>query len=312
MKIVILSALALLASATAQASPPVRVVAETTTRSIQTDDPAPWWMRDGIIASLGEVETHIPANRASFSAQFSAVDKSLPTAQREVAERVKALARTLQAYGAEKAQVSTSLSVTPIYEQYKDKQGELQSNERADRIDRYEASVRFAVSVRDVSVLECAYAAVISAHPTSIQQVYFNLEPDNETKTELFKDAVIDAAQRARLAVEATGGKLGRVRLIDPTGRACQTDVLVAGADRGYGGSGQASEVVVTAQRRRSALGLPPPPPPAPAPIAAPGEEVAPRRSSALAAAAGIAVAQRVRDLRAGVIQPLRSAAGVC
>ena len=276
MRMIVLSALALLTTGSAQAARPVRVVAEGVSTPIQTDDPAPWWMREGIIASLGEVETHIPANRATFSAQFSAVDKSLPTAQREVADRVKALAKTLQAYGADKAQVTASLSVTPIYEQYKDKQGELQSNSRADRIDRYEASVRFSVSVRDVSVLERAYAAVISAHPTSIQQVYFNLEPDNETKTELFKDAVVDAAQRARLAVEATGGKLGRVQLIDPTGRACQTDVLVAGADRGYGGSGQASEVVVTA-RRRSALVLPPPPPPPPPPAPlAPGEEVAP------------------------------------
>lgn len=236
---------------------------------------APWWMREGIIAATGEVQTHIPANRAQFSAQFSAIDRSLATAQKAAADRVRALAKTLQAYGADKAQVETSLHVQPIYEQYRDKDGNLQTNTRADKIERYEVRVAFNVQVRDLAVLERAYAAVVSAHPVSVGQVYFRLEPSNETNTELFKEAVADAARRAHLAVEATGGKLGRVRLIDPTARACETDVLVTGAPRGYGqDAGGVQEVVVTGSRRANFQNVPvamaPPPPPPPAP----GEEV--------------------------------------
>ena len=241
--------------------------------------PAPWWMREPVIAASGEVQTHIPANRARFSAQFSSIDRSLATAQKNAADKVRALARTLQAYGADKAQVTTSLSVNPIYEQYRDKDGNLLTNTRADKIERYEVRVTFNVQVRDVTVLERAYAAVVSAHPVSMGQVAFNLEPTNETNAELFKAAVTDAARRARDAAEATGARLGKVRLIDPTSRACETDVLVAGAPRGLGAdAGGVQDVMVTGSRRMAVgymaesppplMIAPPPPPPAP------GEEV--------------------------------------
>ena len=244
-------------------------------------DPAPWWARLPIIAATGEVQTHVPANRGRFSAQVSVVDPSLAEATRQVAERVRTLAQTLAAYGADKVQVETSLSVTPIYQQYRDKQGELQTNERADRIERYEASVRFQVEVRDIAVVARAYAAVASAHPASIQPVFFSLEPDNELNTALFRAAVADAARRARLAGEAAGARIGRVLLIDPTARACETDVLVAGAPRTFGDdAGGVQEVVVTANRRAKVefapMAAPPPPPPPPPP--APGAEPAPEQ----------------------------------
>ncbi len=240
--------------------------------------PAPWWMREPIIAASGHVQTHIPANRGRFSAQFSSIDRSLAAAQKNAADKVRVLARTLQAYGADKARVETSLNVSPIYEQYRDKDGNLQNNVRADKIDRYEVRVNVNVQVRDMAVLERAYAAVASAHPISMGQVSFSLEPENETNTELFRAAVADAARRAKLAAEETGAKLGRVRLIDPTSRACETDVLVAGAARGLGeDAGGVQEVTVTGSRRIqgvpfAAVSAPPSPPPPPPP--APGEEV--------------------------------------
>ncbi len=278
-----LLAVALAAASMAQAAPSAPARSEPYMATIAANPPqygpAPWWMREGIIAATGEVQTHIPANRAQFSAQFSAIDRSLATAQKAAADRVRALARTLQGYGADKAQVETSLQVQPIYEQYRDKDGNLQTNVRADKIERYDVRVAFNVQVRDVAVLERAYAAVVSAHPVSVGQVYFHLEPSNETNTELFQAAVSDAARRARLAAEATGAKLGKVRLIDPTSRACETDVLVAGAARGYGqDAGGVQEVMVTGSRRMNAplpaVNVPAPPPPPPPP--APGEEVSP------------------------------------
>jgi uncharacterized protein YggE len=234
--------------------------------------PAPWWMREPIIAATGEVQTHLSANRASFSAQFSSIDRSLATAQRLASDKVRALARTLAGLGADKARVETSLSVDPIYEQYRDKDGNLQNNVRADKIERYDVTVSFNVQVRDLEVLEGAYAAVAAAGPVSIGRVFFSLEPDNETNAELFKAAMADAARRARMAAEATGARLGRVRLIDPTNRACETDVLVAGASRGFEqDAGGVQEVTVTAQRRKqnvpvavSALAAPAPAPPPP------------------------------------------------
>jgi uncharacterized protein YggE len=226
-------------------------------------------MRSPIIAATGQVRTEIPANRASFSAQFTALDPDLAAASRQAADKVRVLAKALQAYGPEKVQVQTSLSITPIYQQYRDKDGNLQSNVRADRIDRYQAGIAFRVELRDLGLLERVYAQTVSAHPSSTQPVSFTLEPSNDTNTELFKAATADAARRARLAAEAAGATLGKVMLIDPSGMACETNVLVAGAGRTQGeDAGGLQEVVVTGSRFAAAAPPPPPPPP--------GQDVAP------------------------------------
>jgi uncharacterized protein YggE len=238
--------------------------------------PAPWWMRDPVIASLGHVRTEVAANRAGFSATFQSIDRSAADASRKAADQVRALSQALAAYGVDKVRVETGLTTRPLYDQYRDENGVLRDNARSDRIERYQADATVTVTVRDVSVLERVYATVIAAQPTSTGQVFFNLEPDNSTKTWLQGEAVKDAARRAREAASNAGATLGGVRVIDPTGRACETDVL-AGWPSYSSGSGLATdvdEVAVTGSRlqRGAAAFAPPPPPPAPPPGAAPSE----------------------------------------
>ena len=230
-------------------------------------DRAPWWMREPIIASLGNIRAEFPANRASFSAEFQAVERTAPDATRVVAAKVKALVADLRGFDQERARVETTFTTQPLYEQYRDKDGNLLINARPDKIERYQTSVRVTLDVRDVALLERIYATVVAAGPTSTQPVYFSLEPDNATNTELARLAVADASVRARQAAEVTGGRLGAVKLIDPTGRACQTDVLVAGAPEGHGVGGEGlNEVVVTgsriAARDQAPMMAPAPPPP--------------------------------------------------
>ena len=228
--------------------------------------PAPWWMREPIVASLGEVRAEVPANRARFSAEFQAVEHAAPDATKTAAAKVKALVAALRAFDQDKVRVETTFSTQPLYEQYKDNNGNLLTNSRPDKIERYQTSVRVTLEVRDVALLEKVYATVMAAGPTSAQPVYFNLEPDNATNTEMSRLAVADAAARARQAAEASGARLGAVKLIDPTGRACQTDVLVAGAPESQGAGDEGfNEVVVTGSRRSVAapmMAAPPPPPP--------------------------------------------------
>ena len=228
--------------------------------------PAPWWMDQPIIASTGSVKADVLANRASFTASFQVVAKTAPEATRAAADKVRELGQALAAYGAAKVTVQTTFNMRPIYDQYRNREGNLVENQRADEIDAYEVNANVSVEVRDVALVERVYARVLAARPTSTQPVYFSLEADNATNTELYGLAVSDAARRARLSVEATGARLGPVKLIDPTGRACETDVLVAGAPRG-GDEVLAYDVAPVLQARVP----PPPPPPPPAPPRAPG-----------------------------------------
>lgn len=227
--------------------------------------PAPWWMRDPVIASTGYVRVELPANRAQFSASFQTVDRSVAEASRLAANQIRALSQTLAAYGIENVRVETTLSTQPLYDQYRDENGVLRDNMRADRIERYQAEATIQVQVRDVAVLERVYATVVASQPASIGQVYFQLEPDNVAKTNLAAAAMRDARTRAENAARNAGANLGSVRVIDPTGRACQTDVLAGWPSYG-GGGGQAttvdSEIVMSGSRMMAMA--PPPPPPAP------------------------------------------------
>ncbi len=189
--------------------------------------PAPWWMRDPVIASIGQVRVEIPANRAGFNATFQSIDRSAAEASARSAGQVRALSQALAAYGVERARVETTLTTRPLYEQYRDEAGNLRDNVRPDKIQRYQTEATVRIAIRDVAILERVYATVVATQPISITPVWFNLEPENEWKTRLAAEAMKDARRRAILAVENAGASLGSVRLIDPTGRACETDVLV-------------------------------------------------------------------------------------
>ena len=229
--------------------------------------PAPWWMRDPVIASVGHVRTEIPANRSGFSATFQSVDRSAADASRKAADQIRALSQALAAYGVDKVRVETTLTTRPLYDQYRDEAGVLRDNVRADRIERYQADATVTVTIRDVAVLERVYATVVASQPASIGQVWFNLQPDNATKTWLQGEAVKDAARRAREAASNAGGSLGGVRVIDPTGRACETDVL-AGWPSYSSGGGLATDVdgVRLQMREAEYVASPAPPPPPPPP----------------------------------------------
>lgn len=229
--------------------------------------PAPWWMRDPVIASVGQVRVEIQANRAFVSASFQSVDRSVTEASRAAADQVRALSQALSAYGADKVRVETSVTTRPIYDQYRDADGVMRDNVRADRVARYQADAAVNVTVRDVALIERVYATIVASRPTSIGQVNFNLEPENSWKANLQAEAMKDARRRAETAASNAGATLGRVKIIDPSGRVCQTDVLAGWPSYAAGGGQETTvdEVVVTGSRvRTEAAFAPPPPPPAP------------------------------------------------
>lgn len=249
--------LALLASPTLAQVPP----AELGARYV----PAPWWMREPVIASQGHVQTEVPANRARFGVRFNAVEKTAVEATTAAAAKARALDKSLAAIGVDKVRLTTTLNTRPLYEQYREKDGSLVDNQRADKIDRYEVTAQLFVTVRDIDVLERVYRLAVAARPTAIDGVGFSLEPDNATKAWLQVEAARDAARRARLSVEAAGGRLGAAKVVDPSGGVCQTQVL-AGWPSYVGGSlptdvERPDNIMVTGSRTTAPA---PPPPPAP------------------------------------------------
>jgi len=226
---------------------------------------APWWMNNSVITQTGFVYTEVPANRAQFSAEFQTSADTVEKAQAKAIDRTRALNQALDRLGRDAVRVTTSFSMRALYEEYRDKNGNRIEDQRGDKINGYEVSVNLALEVRDMSVLERAYALVLAASPTTTQQIYFSLQPDNATNTWLYSEAIKDAHTRAANAATAAGARLGAIQAIDPSGRACATDILARGADTSAD-YGDAQEV----QYRSYDASPPPPPPPAPMAMAAP------------------------------------------
>jgi len=266
MPIVLAAAMALAASATALPVAPQPAAPG-------AYDLAPWWMDKPVIPSIGYVTTEVPANRAAVSATYEAVDRDVAEATRTAAQKARAISGSLESYGADRVRVETHFNITPLYEQYRDKNGEMINNQRADKIDRYQVAVQVSVEIRDVRLVEPVYAILMSAKPSRAEPVTFSLEPSDETRTQMFRLAAADARRRAELAATAAGSRVGAVRVIDPTARACETDVLLALAGRSdveavpvpvaappmmAPRADSLSELVVTARKRAQAAGLRP------------------------------------------------------
>ena len=229
--------------------------------------PAPWWMKDPVIAAMGHVRTEVPANRARFAARFSVVEKTAAAATTAATAKAKELDAALAALGKDRVRLTTSLSTRPLYDQYRQKDGTLVENQRADMIESYEVTAVLSVEVRDADVLERAYRLAVAARPSAIDTPSFSLEPENGLKTWLYEAAIKDAARRARLATAAAGRRLGGVKVIDPSGGVCQTQMLAGWPS--YAGESSATDVQVSGSMARYADAAPtmmsapaPPPPP--------------------------------------------------
>ncbi len=238
---------------------PVLDFAGASRSALSAYDKAPWWMNSSVITQTGFVYAETPANRAHFTADFQTAGDTVDKAQTKAIDRTRALNQALDKLGKDAVRVTTSFSMRALYEEYRDKDGNRIEDRRADKINGYEVSLNLSLEVRDVDVLEKAYALVLAASPSSTGSVYFSLQPSNEQNTWMYTEAVKDAHARALAAAEAAGGHLGAVKLVDPTGRACETDILARGAAN-TNDNAEGTEVVVTGVRAQMRAAPPPPP----------------------------------------------------
>lgn len=269
----IAAALGATEAALAAPSPAAAPIVVPLTQPPRVYDLAPWWMDKPVIPAIGYVTTEVTANRAQLAATYDAVDRDVSAATKAAAAKAKAISGALQAFGAEKVRLETRFTVTPLYEQYREKSGAMVDNERADKIDRYQVSIQLSVEIRDVRLVEPVYAILMSAKPSQSSSPSFRLEVSDEVRTEMFKLAVEDAHKRAEQAALAAGTRIGAVRLIDPTARGCETDELLALARPGFDASvarpvppppmamaprAELRDVIVTANRKAAEAGLRP------------------------------------------------------
>lgn len=216
----------------------------------------PYWTRVPVIEVLGRSDTQVAPNRATFSVTYLETDKDSKKAMQLAVERGRLAYETIKKAAGKDSVITSSVNVTALYEQYKDKEGNKIDNERSDKIRAYEARVSLSVTVQDVSKAGTARAGALALGPENSSGLSTYLERTTDMNRESYEAAVKDGAARAKATAAASGSKLGRLMVVqEGTGPCLGNWSSMAGSDYDY-------------YRAAPAYAPPPPPPPPPSPVA--------------------------------------------
>lgn len=214
----------------------------------------PYWTRLPVIEAMGRSNMEVAPNRANFDVSYLETDKDATDAMKLAVERGRLAYDTIKAVAGDKAVVQTSVSVTPYYEQYRDKDGNRIENDRADKIKGYEARVSVRVQVEDVALAGKARAGALALGPENSSPLNTYLQATTEMNRAAYEAAVEDAALRAKASAAASGVKLGHLMVVQE-GRSPCLGEWTTSQGRVGGGSYYSAPP-------------PPPPPPPPSPMA--------------------------------------------
>ncbi len=216
----------------------------------------PYWTRVPVIEVLGRADMQVMPNRASFNVTYLETDKDSKKAMQLAVERGRLAYETIKKAAGKESVIQSSVNVTALYEQYKDKDGNRIDNERSDKIRAYEARVTLTVTVNEVSKAGTARAGALALGPENSSSLSTYLERTTDMNREAYQAAVKDGAARAKATADASGGKLGKLMVVQEGSGPCLGSwSSMAGSDYDY-------------YRGSPAYAPPPPPPPPPPPMA--------------------------------------------
>lgn len=216
----------------------------------------PYWTRNPVVEVLGRANMEVAPNRASFSVTYLETDKESKKAMQLAVERGRLAYETIKKTAGETAVIQSSVNVTALYEQYKDKDGNRIDNQRSDKIRAYEARVTLSVVVDQVAKAGAARAGALALGPENSSGLSTYLERTTEMNLASYEAAVKDGAARAKATAAASGATLGKLMVVQEGGGPCLGQwSSMAGSDYDY-------------YRSAPAAMAPPPPPPPPAPVA--------------------------------------------
>ncbi len=214
----------------------------------------PYWTRVPVIEAIGRANMEVAPNRANFSVTYLETDKDSKDAMRLAVERGRLAYDTIKKTAGETAIIQSSVNVTALFEQYRDKDGNRIDDQRSDKIRAYEARVTLNVTVEDVSKAGPARAGALALGPENSTGLSTYLERTTEMNLAAYEAAVVDAAARAAATAKASGARLGKLMVVQEGGGPCLGNwSSMAGSDDDY---------------YRAVAAPPPPPPPPPPPMA--------------------------------------------
>jgi uncharacterized protein YggE len=217
----------------------------------------PYWWDKPVVEGLGRSLVEVAPNRARFDLAFVETASKSEEAMKKAVARSKIAYDALKKVAGDKARITTSVNVEAYYKQYRDKDGNMQTNYRPDQVDGYQARVSMSVVLTDPALAGRARAAALALGPQDVNPINIYLEQTPDLQRRALDEAAKDGRARAQLAATAAGGRLGDLLVVQEGSDSCM-------------GSWSSSQVARTVDGGGYGGYPPSPPPPPMAPPPAP------------------------------------------
>lgn len=211
----------------------------------------PYWWDKPVVEGLGRSLVEVAPNRARFDLAFVETDSQSDEAMRKAVARSKIAYDALKKIAGDKSRITTSVNVSAYYKQYRDKDGNMQTNFRPDQVDGYEARVTMVVVLTDPALAGRARAAALALGPQDVNPINIYLEQTPDLQRRALDEAAKDGRARAQLVANAAGGRLGDLLVVQEGNDSCM-------------GNWSSGQVARTIDGGGNYGGYPPPPPPPP------------------------------------------------
>lgn len=169
----------------------------------------PYWLNRSVIEAIGRAELEVRPDRAVFAVTFEETAREAGDASAQASDRARLAVAAMRQRGGNAVEIRSSVSIEANYEEYRDREGNVQQREGSENVRSYVARVSLNVEVRDIARASQVRAAALAVGPEQSQPLSFYLRSTAEQQRRVFADAVADAAARARAAAQATSATLG-------------------------------------------------------------------------------------------------------
>ncbi len=220
----------------------------------------PYWLDRSVIEVIGRAQIEAQPDEARFSVTFREVAREALAASQAAADRVRLATAAMRSRGGDALQIRSNAEINAIYEEYRNREGERQSSERADQVVNYVVSITLNVTVSDTARAASVRAAAMAVGPQEVGELRFSLRETAPLQRRVYGAAVEDAAARARIAAGGVGAQLGRLLALQEGQGPCLGRWNGASSRSSGGAQGSQStgfddsdeEVVVTGSRINS------------------------------------------------------------
>lgn len=198
----------------------------------------PYWWDKPVVEALGRALLEVEPNRASFTIAFVETDGQSAKAMELAVAKAKLAQDAMKKIAGDKARVKTSVSVEPYYEQYRDKDGNIQQNTRSDKVKGYEARAELTVLLYDIALAGRTRAAALALGPQDSGTMNIYLEQTTEMQRAALKAAAQDARARAEATAAAAGSNIGDLLVLQEGNGPCMGNWSTRQVARETGGGG--------------------------------------------------------------------------